>query len=63
MSKNWGHKLTVHIYVTGDMQDALDVSEQVCEILVAKLDSDPRMDFMGVGVEEVKNKPYDQGAS
>lgn len=53
----WGHKLTVHVYVPGDINTAMDISD-----LIASVD-DPRIGFMGVGVDEVQDRPFDQGGT
>lgn len=56
----WGHKVTVHIYVEGDITQAAHVSEEVCAWLD---ESDPCGDpyietaFVGVMIDEVHDEP------
>lgn len=54
--KPWGHKVTVHIYVAGDIDKAADASDCVLgQILV------PTAEFVGVSISEVPEKPKAQG--
>lgn len=52
----WGHKINLHVYVEGTIEDALDVGERLAAV------EDERIDFMGTTVAVVQTRPRDQGA-
>lgn len=57
----WGDKVTVHIYVEGDIASAVDVSDYMAQALNAE--DVPPMGFAGIGIDPVADRPYDQGCS
>jgi hypothetical protein len=56
-SEPWGHKLTVHVYVEGSLERAMDVSDKIADMDL------PEIDFMGIGVSDVAERPRDQDGS
>lgn len=52
----WGHKLIAHIYVAGDISQAVDASDVVCDLDL------PGVDLIGVTIEEIPEKPKEQGS-
>lgn len=61
MGEPWGHKVTVHIYVEGDISNAADVSDVVTEAL--PFDDDSRVVFLGISIDNVRDEPRDQVAT
>lgn len=55
-SEPWGYKVTVHVYVEGDLERAVDVSD-----FYASLAPVPEPEFVGTTIEAVAEKPRDQG--
>lgn len=51
----WGHKVTVHIYVPGDLHEAADVSDRIANADIAE--HDPRIVFLGISISEVQDEP------
>jgi hypothetical protein len=60
-SSPWGHKVTVHIYVLGDLAVASDVSHAV--VAAGLFDDDERVAFMGVSIDNVRDEPKDMVAT
>jgi hypothetical protein len=56
MTEPWGHKVTVHVYVEGDLSKAADVSD-----VYAEVDADPKVTFVGIAISPVEERPYSQG--
>jgi hypothetical protein len=54
----WGHKLTVHVYVKGDLTDAMDVSDFYAGLDTSDHES---IRFVGIGVNEVQDEPKGMG--
>lgn len=51
--KPWGHKLTVHVYVEGNIEKAVDISD----VLAAMDLPEGAVDFAGVTITEVPEQP------
>lgn len=63
-SKAWGHKITISIYVKGEVNDALTALANSTVAATGVLHNHGvNVDFVGIASEEVKEKPKDQGAS
>jgi hypothetical protein len=52
----WGHKVTVHIYVAGDLERAVDASDCACGQLLI-----PTAEFVGVSIDAVQDQPKGMG--
>lgn len=50
----WGHKVTVHIYVPGDLEKAVEVGEMV-------LVPEARCEFVGTTIDQVTERPKGMG--
>lgn len=63
MSKPWGHKITISIYIEGETPPELPImAARGAEQELAQTYA-PTIDFIGVASEKVQEKPKDQGAS
>lgn len=58
MTLPWGHKLTIYVYVEGDMERAVTVSGAY-----ATLRPEPAPTFVGISISEVVERPHAQGES